>query len=114
MQHHLGAGPAQGSGQKVRCPHPRLDGAEGMLDRLPAHPHDVRVLVEPQLHGIEHRFMFPTFDPALLGRRAELLYGTSPAGGRVPIAMQGPSILLARGMPHQPFAGGAEIFIAIG
>ena len=113
MQAHLGADPAPGFGQEVGCPHPRLDGAEGMLDRFPAHGHDVRVLIEPQLHGIEHRLMFPAFDPAFLGWRAERLYGASLAGGRVPIAI-GPSILRARGMPHKPLAAGAEIFIGLG
>ena len=48
MQAHLGADPALGFGQKVRRPHRRIDGAEGMLNRFPAHGHDVRVLIEPQ------------------------------------------------------------------
>ena len=39
-----------------------------MLDGLAPRAHGVRVLVEPLLRRLENMLVFPTSDPALLGR----------------------------------------------
>ena len=39
VQRHLGGDAWQRLHQEVRCPHPRLDRAEGVLDRLAPLPH---------------------------------------------------------------------------
>jgi len=52
---HLGADILQPLHQKVGCAHAHLDAAKGMLDRLEALTHRLRVLVEPSLHVFDQR-----------------------------------------------------------
>jgi IS5 family transposase len=54
VQRHLGRHPWQRLHQKVRCAHPGLDCAEGMLDRLAPLAHFLRTLVEPALHRLKN------------------------------------------------------------
>ena len=70
VQSHLGGHVGQTLHQEVRRPHPRLDGAEGMLDGLAPHPHQIRARFEPRLDGLDQVLVFPARDPALLRRRA--------------------------------------------
>ena len=65
MQGHLGRNLRQALHQKVRCAHPHLERAEGMLDRLAAHAHRLRVLIEPLLYSFEQVFVLPSRDAPL-------------------------------------------------
>src|SRR6266436_7257074 len=59
MQRHLGADVLERFHLEVRRSHPRLYRAKGMLDRLAAQAHLVRVSVEPRLHGLKDGFVLP-------------------------------------------------------
>src|SRR6266481_1660813 len=59
VQRHLGADVLERFHLEVRRSHPRLYRAEGMLDRLAAQAHLVRVSVEPRLHGLKDGFVLP-------------------------------------------------------
>src|SRR5262249_39918422 len=56
--------------QEVRGTHPHLHRTEGMLDRLTAGPHGLRILVEPCLHGLDNLLVLPPRDATLSSRRA--------------------------------------------
>ena len=73
VQRHLGRYARQRLHQKVRRPHPHLQRGERMLDGFAAHTHGLRVLIEPRLRGFGDVFVFPSFDAALVGRRAAIL-----------------------------------------
>jgi hypothetical protein len=51
-----GAAPSE----EVGSPHPSLDRAEGMLDRLTPLTHFLRMLIKPALHGLENMLMLPS------------------------------------------------------
>ena len=70
MQGHLGRNLRQTLHQKVRRPHPHLERAEWVLDRLTAHAHRLRVLIETLLHSFEQVFVLPSRDASLGSRRA--------------------------------------------
>ena len=59
VQRHFGADVLECFHLEVRRSHPGLYRAEGMLDRLAAHAHLVRVSIEPRLHGLENGFVLP-------------------------------------------------------
>ena len=85
MQRHLGADILQLLHQKVGCSHPHLDGAEGMLDRLPALAHFLRMGIEPRLDLFKKMFMLPARDAMFLAGGAFIPDGTGLAGLR-PVA----------------------------
>ena len=60
----------------MRRPHPHLQCAEGMFDRLTALAHGVRVLVEALLYRLQHMLMLPARDPPLLAGRAAMFERT--------------------------------------
>src|SRR5258708_21032410 len=93
MQGHLGGHARQRLRQKVRSAHPHLERAEGMLGRLAAYAHRLRVLIETLLHGFEHVFMLPSCDPAFRPCRAARFEGTARTSRR-PIATQRLAVLL--------------------
>ena len=70
VQGHLGSDLRQALHQKVRRAHPHLERAEGMLDRLAALAHRLRVLIETLLHGFEHVLVLPSRNASLGRRRA--------------------------------------------
>ena len=82
---HLGFDFCQRLGEKMGCPHPRLEGAEGMFDGAPADGHGVGHVIEPFLHGVEHGFMIPAPDAAQLLQRATGFECAGKAGGQVAI-----------------------------
>ncbi len=92
-QRHLGAHVLQPFHQEMGRPHPRLDRAKGVLDRLAALAHGLRVLVEPSLDGLKDVFVLPAGDPAFLARSATVLDGAVLAGVG-PVAAQGQTVLL--------------------
>jgi hypothetical protein len=63
VEAHFGADPLQGAGQEVGRAHPGLDGAERVLDGLPAHARAIGHPIEPGLHRVEDPFVFPALDP---------------------------------------------------
>jgi hypothetical protein len=113
MEAHLRADPAQGLRQKMRRSHPRLDGPERMLDRLPPELHFFGCSIEPLLHGFEHALMFPSLDAPFLAGHAFGLERAILAGGG-PVTMQGHAVLDGRKSPGQPFARRAAIGIVLG
>ncbi len=80
-----GADPLQGAGQEVGRAHPGLDGAERVLDGLPAHEHSIGHPVKPGLHRIEDVFVFPALDPLQLVWGTSGLEGTGEAGGQMAV-----------------------------
>jgi hypothetical protein len=60
VQRHFGIYVLERFHLEVRRSHPRLYGAEGVLDSLAAHPHLIRVPIKPRLHGLKDGFVLPT------------------------------------------------------
>ena len=58
VQCHLGGHLGQTLHQKVGRPHPHLQCAEGMFDRLATLAHRLRVLVETLLHRLQYLLCF--------------------------------------------------------
>ena len=46
-------------------PHPCLDGPERVFCRLLSNLHLFRHAIEALLHGLQHAFVFPPFDPQI-------------------------------------------------
>jgi hypothetical protein len=59
-----------------------------MLDRLASRPHGVRIGIEPSLDLIDHMFMLPACDAALLGRRTLAFDRAALASRRRPVTAQ--------------------------
>src|SRR4029077_8259253 len=70
MQRHLGANLRQCLHQEVRGTHSHLHCTEGMLDRLTARSHGLRIFVEPFLYGLDNLLVLPPRDATLFARRA--------------------------------------------
>src|SRR6202040_4430384 len=87
MQRHFGGDLRQRLHQKVRCPHARLHGSEGVLGSLTPHTHGLRVFVEPPLHRLRDMLVLPSRDASLLARGALMLDGAAATGAR-PVAPQ--------------------------
>jgi hypothetical protein len=87
MQTHLGAHARERLGQEVGPPHPGLDRAEGMLDRLSSYAHHLRLPIQPQVHRLAHRFMFPARNAPIVARGASRLERTPRAN--LPMATWG-------------------------
>src|SRR5207244_6515468 len=81
--------------QKVRRAHPHLERAEGMLDRLTALAHCLRVLIETLLHSFEQVFVLPSRD-APLWSLGTLRFERAARACRRPIAAQRLAVLLVR------------------
>jgi hypothetical protein len=94
-----------------RAPY-RLDGAEGMLDRLAPLAHSLRVLIEPLLHCLDDVLVFPPCEPALHGGRAAALERAGPAGIG-PVAMQPQSIFDIGVVVLQPLTGRPAIDVLL-
>src|SRR5262245_2635481 len=75
--------------------HAHLKRAEGVLDRLAAHAHRLRVRIETLLRDFEYVFMLPSADAALVASRA-LRFERTVRAGRRPIAAQHHAVFLAR------------------
>jgi hypothetical protein len=73
--------------QEVSRPHPRLQSAERMFDRLAMLAHCLRVFVEALLYGLQYMLMFPAGDASLRAGRAVMLERAVAAHIR-PIAPQ--------------------------
>src|SRR4051794_28388201 len=95
VQGHLGCDLGQTLHQKVGCSHPHLEGAEGMLSRLPAHPHGLRVRIETLLHGFEQMLVLPTRYASLCSRRTTRFERATWACRR-PVAAQRLAVFLVR------------------
>src|SRR5271169_1278712 len=74
VQRHFGGDLWQAPHQDVGCP------AKGMLGRLAALTHGLRVLVEALLDGLQHTLMLPARDTPLLAGRAARLERTVTTG----------------------------------
>ena len=112
VQRHLGGDPWQRLHQEVRCAHPGLDRAEGMLNRLAPLAHLLRMLVEPALHRLENMLMLPSGDPSLLAGSAAVLDDAALAGvGRV--ATQDQAFVFGREGVGEPFAGRTDVHVLL-
>lgn len=65
MQAHFRSHMLERTHQKVGRAHPELERTEGMLDRLPSYPHQIRTPIQPLLHGLEYGLVLPTLDAVL-------------------------------------------------
>ena len=64
VEARLVGGVFQGARLDVASSYLVLDGAKGMLDGSPAHPHGAGHTVEPGLNGLDHPFMLPPPAPS--------------------------------------------------
>src|SRR5258708_39551211 len=112
MQRYLAGDVRQRPHQEVRRPHPRLYGAEGMLNRFAPLAHSLRVLIEPLLHCLDDVLVFPPRDPALYGGRAAALNRAGPAGIG-PVAAQPESVFDVGVVVPQPLTGRTAIDVLL-
>ena len=108
MQGHLGGNLFQRLHLEVGCSHPGLDGAEGMLNRLAALAHLLRVLVKSLLDNFKNMFLLPAGKPSLLARGASILDDTTLAG-IAPITAQHQPLLLGREAISELFTGRTNV-----
>jgi hypothetical protein len=82
-----------------------------VLDRAPSDPHGVGHVVEPALHGLDHRLMLPALDAALLAGGALVLDAAGSAGVG-PVGEEHHILLDRREAPCERLAGRASIGVA--
>jgi hypothetical protein len=70
VQRHLSRHFGQRLHQKVRRPHPHLQRAKRMLDRLATSTHCIRISVQARLHSIDNILVLPPLDATLRSLRA--------------------------------------------
>src|SRR5262249_46969556 len=110
VEAHLGADPLEGPRQEVGRSHPSFDGAERVLHGLSSNAHNVRLLLQTLLHGIDDGFVLPSFDATLPTGRASRLHGAAAA-------VAGPRVATGRALvavvepPGQPLPGWAAILV---
>jgi hypothetical protein len=97
----------------VRSAHAHLDRAEGMLDRLTARAHGIRIFVEPFLHGLDNLLVLPSRDATLSSRRA-LSFDWAGSARIGPITVKFLAALLGRKAILEFLASRAAINIFIG
>src|SRR5262245_65119405 len=95
MQRHLGGNIGQPLHEEVRGTHPHLDRAEGMLDRLTARAHGIRIFVEPFLYRLDNLLVLPSRDATLSSRRA-LSFDCTGTARISPITVKCLAVLLGR------------------
>src|SRR5258708_37971793 len=88
--------------------HPGFDCSEGMLDGSAADTHALGRAIQSLLHGVDHCFMFPAPDAALLAGGALDLEGASSAVGS-PIFVDVQALLDRGEAPGQSLAGGGRV-----
>lgn len=113
MEAHLRSDLVEGLRQEVGASHPRFEGAEGVLDGLPADAHGVGHVIEPDLHLVHDAFVLPALEPLELVGRAFRFEGAGEAGRQVTVFVH---IVLAIGSgaaAGQLFACGAGVVIAL-
>jgi hypothetical protein len=69
--------------------HPHLERAEGMLHRLTAPAHRLRVLIETPLHGFDHVLVFPSRNAPLRRLRTYAQHRTVIAASAVTRLVKG-------------------------
>src|SRR5438105_15655070 len=68
MKTHLGAHAGERLRQEVGPTHPVLDRSKWVLNRPSSHSHHLRLAIEPLLHRLENRLVFPAADtPVIAG-----------------------------------------------
>jgi hypothetical protein len=90
--------------------HPSFDGAEWVFHGLSSNAHNVRLLVQTLLHGIDDGFVFPPFDATLPTGRA-LRFHRAARAVAGPIVAQGQPVLDVVEPPGQPLPGWAAILV---
>src|SRR6516162_4721122 len=96
----------------MRCAHPHLERGEGVLGRLAAYAHRLRVLIETLLHGFEHVLMLPPSDQPLLGRGAAMLDGATLTGVG-PVTAQNQSAFFCREGISKRFSSGTNVNVLL-
>src|SRR5471030_1079089 len=74
MKAHFGTYSRKCFGQEVGGSHPIFERSKRMLNSLAANLHLPRIMLQPNLHRVDYRFMFPALHPTLLTRRTLLLH----------------------------------------
>ena len=82
----------------------------GCFHGLSSNTHNVRLLLQTLLHGIDDGFMLPPFDATLLTGRALRLHRAARAVAG-PIVAQGQPVLDVVKPPGQPLPGWAAILV---
>lgn len=99
--------------QDMRRPHPRLERAEHVFHGLPASCHGVRHSIQPILHGVQDRFMFPARDTPVVARGAARFQRTARTG-RAPVAVLREAAFKARHAIDRVLPGRALVSVALG
>jgi len=113
MQRHFGGDLGQRLHQKVRCPHARLHGPEGVLGSFTPHTHGLRIFVEPLLHRFCDMLVLPARDAALLALGALRSHSAALTCVR-PITAQSLSPLNGREVVFEMLPGWTTIDILAG
>src|SRR6476661_3294175 len=112
MQRHLGRHLRQRLHQKVRRPHPHLQRAKRMLNRLAASTHRIRISVQARLHSIDNILVLPPLDATLWSLRALSLQRAGAA--RVgPVVVQDQSIFLVRKVVGELLTGRTNVDVLL-
>ena len=97
----------------MRRPHPCLERAEDVFHGLPAKFHGVRHSIQPILHGLQNRFMFPARDTPVVARGAAR-FQRAARTGRGPVAVLRQAALKARHAIDRVLPGRAAVGVALG
>ena len=100
MKAHFGTYPRKCFGQEVGGSHPIFECSKRMLNSLAANLHPPRVMLQPNLHRVDYRLMFPALHTAFLTRRTLLLHCAGLAA-REPITVQKHAVFHRRMPPAQ-------------
>jgi hypothetical protein len=95
VQRHLSCYFGQRLHQKMRRPHPHLQRAERMLDRLATSTHRIRITVQARLRSINNILVLPPLDATLRSLRALSLQ-------RAGAARVGPLVTSLPPLTHPP------------
>jgi hypothetical protein len=112
VQRHLGLHFGQRLHQKVHRPHPHLQPAKRMLDRLATSTHCIRISVQARLNSIDNIFVLPPLDATLRSVRALSLQRASAA--RVgPVVVQDQTIFLVREVVGELLTGRTNVDVLL-
>ena len=112
MQRHLGGDVLERLHLVVRGTHPRLDGAERMLNGLAPQLHGAWIGVQSRLRSLDDILALPPPNAALLARRAIALERAIAAFVR-PVNVEHTAVLFTRHSARQLLASGADVAIIL-
>src|SRR5665811_1980188 len=112
VERHLSRHFGQRLHQKVRRPHPHLQRAKRMFDRLATSTHCIRISVQARLHSIDNILVLPPLDATLRSLRALSLQRAGAA--RVgTVVVQDQSVFLVREVVGELLTGRTNVDVLL-